>query len=169
MDIEPIEVCAPMRLENAAEVRPNSSSAAQYPRSPAPTPPYSSGNGSPKNPSAPISLRIASGILSSSSTCFSRGCRRPSTNSRTVRLRRTSSSGRSKSTGRSLDLGDVDGRDAECHAFVAHASEPCVPQQCRETLGVGERPERSRQIAVRPAVATKHHRHWWKDVIEVEG
>src|SRR5260221_796801 len=42
------------------------------------------------------------------------GCRRPSTNSRTVRLRRTSSSGRSKSTGRSLDLGEWMAANLSC-------------------------------------------------------
>src|SRR5437879_12226086 len=64
IDIDPIEVCAPMMLEKAAEVRPNCSSARQYPRSPAPTPPYSSGKGSPKKPSVPISVRTSLGILS---------------------------------------------------------------------------------------------------------
>src|SRR4029078_4097791 len=61
MNIEPIEVCAPMMFEKAADVRPNCSSARQYPRSPAPTPPHSSGKGSTQNlrctPSASARIR----------------------------------------------------------------------------------------------------------------
>src|SRR5207247_11373822 len=46
-----------------------------------------------------------------------------STNSRTVRRRRSSSSGMSKSTGRSLDLGHVDGRDPQRQPLVRDAAE----------------------------------------------
>src|SRR5260221_2409232 len=169
MDIEPIEVCAPMRFENAAEVRPNSSSARQYPKSPAPTPPYSSGNGSPKNPSSPISVRTASGILSSRSTCSSIGCRRPSTNSRTVRLRRRSSSGMSASTARSLAPGDVDGGDAERQPLEADVGEARVEQHLSEPFRSREGAERPREVAVRLAVATEQCGDGRRDPIEIEG
>src|SRR5437879_116456 len=76
IDMDPIEVCAPTMFENAALVRPNCSSARQYPRSPAAAPPYSSGKGSPKKPSSPISRSTSGGILPLPSTCRSRGRRR---------------------------------------------------------------------------------------------
>src|SRR2546426_1856560 len=182
MDIAPIEVCAPTTFEKAAEVRPNCSSARQYPRSPAPEPPYSSGNGSPKSPSAPISASTSSGMRSDSSTCFSRGTSRVSTKSRTVRARSCSSSGMSKSTclpfarndtpprslsGR-LRLRDMNGRDAEREALEANAGEAPVAQHRLKALRLDERLDRGRQIPIGFRARAEDQGDHGRDSAEVE-
>src|SRR6058998_2266967 len=182
MDIAPIEVCAPTTFEKAAEVRPNCSSARQYPTSPAPAPPYSSGNGRPKSPSVPVSASTSSGMRSDSSTCRSSGTSRVSTKSRTVRARSCSSSGMSKSTclpfarndtprssrsGR-LRLREMDGGHAEREALEPDAGEARLSQHRGEPVRVDERLDRGGQVPIGLDARAERQGDQRRDSAEIE-
>ena len=62
----------------------------------------------------------------------------------------------------------MDGRDAQCHSFEGHA-EPGVAKHGGERLGLGEGPQRARQVAIGLAVGAEQHRDRRRDALEIEG